>query len=287
MSANRGIAALSEDFLADATRLSAEPGFSLAVARYCQRFAGDAPAAWPLYKVFDQLQRYVLSYMLIHNYYAWRQGTGPAPTLTALQKVVASSPRQTAGFVAAMKTGGFVVAETNPADSRERWLRPGAEMVAEIGRSAQLFVRALDEVEGRDPPRWCALDDRERLGELVGRSAAFVLANGTLLHAFPRVLHFTTRDCGYLLLSAVMGAHYARVLPGAPPAIPLSLRSLAQRFQVSRAHVGNVLDEAGREGWFSVAPGGMLASLSEDLRLEFETWACWQMIHFGRLTNVE
>ncbi len=274
---------LSGDFLEASARLRRRQNLRLALARYCHDMAGEAPVAWPIFKMFDQLHRYIASYMLIHNYYAWLRGDGTPPTLTALQKVTGTSARQTAGFVAAMKAGSFVVTETNPADLRVKWLKPAPAMVEEIGRSVRLFVRAADEIEDRRPALSNLLDEPDRLGELLQRSAAFVLQKGTLIHDFPRVLHFAGRDCGYPLLAAVIGVHYAAVVPGAPDAVPLTLRSLAQRFQVSRAHVGNLLEEAAQRGWFSVGDGGRLMEIGDDLVAEFEQWACWQIAHYDGL----
>lgn len=277
---------LPEAFVARAIRLRRHRDFRFALARYCHDMASEAPVSWPVYKLFDQLHRYLVCYMLIHNYYAWRRGEGGPPTLAALQKVTGVSERQTAGFVAAMKVGGFVIAETDPQDRRVKRLKPAPAMIGEIGRSVRLFVRTADEIEGRRPGRAASLADPDALGELLQRSAAFVLRNGTLIHDFPRVLYFAGRDCGYPLLSAVLGAHYAANLPGAPPAVPLSLRLLARRFQVSRAHVGNLLDEAARGGWFTIGASGVLSALSDDLLEELEQWACWQMVHYDDLAGI-
>ena len=196
-------------FLAACDRLRASPRFRPALARYCRQMAEKPAVAWPIYKMFDQLDRYVLSFMLIHNYYAWRLEGGRAPTLTALQAIVPSSPRHTAGFVAALKAGQFVTVEHNPADGREKWLRPAPAMVFEVGRSIGAFIACLDEIDGGSPARSRVLEDADALGGLLQRSAAFVLKNGTLIHAFPRVLHFAMRDCGYPLLAAVVGAHFS------------------------------------------------------------------------------
>lgn len=273
-------------FLAACDRLRASPRFRPALARYCRQMAEKPAVAWPIYKMFDQLDRYVLSFMLIHNYYAWRLEGGRAPTLTALQAIVPSSPRHTAGFVAALKAGQFVTVEHNPADGREKWLRPAPTMVFEVGRSIGAFIACLDEIDGGSPARSRALEDADALGGLLQRSAAFVLKNGTLIHAFPRVLHFAMRDCGYPLLAAVVGAHFsAAELQREAADIRLSLRALADRFQVSRAHIGNLLDEAERAGWFTVRDG-RLASFSEGLLAEFQEWACWEMVHFAEMFDL-
>ncbi|OYX06545.1 MAG: hypothetical protein B7Z15_16375 [Rhizobiales bacterium 32-66-8] len=245
--------------------------------------AEEAPIAWPVYKLFDQLHRYVVAYMLIHNYYAWSLHGAAAPTLTALQKIAGSSPRQTAGFVAALRAGQFVTIAPEPGDRRTKLLRPEPAMVAEIGRSARLFLAALDEIQPELPPRHLYLADPERMGDLMRGSAAAVLADGTLLHGFPRVLHFAERDCGYPLLTAVLGAHLAETTQDSPPALPLSLRALAQRFQVSPAHIGNLLAEAERAGWFTVRDGGRLVEVADDFCAEFEHWSAGQMAHFEAL----
>lgn len=274
-------------FLAASKRLRASPRFRPALARHCREMSGKPAIAWPIYKMFDQLDRYVVSFMLIHNYYAWRLDGGREPTLTALQAIVPSSPRHTAGFVSTLKAGQFVTVEHNPADGREKWLRPSPAMMFEVSRSIRLFIACLDEIDGAEPARSESIADVDALGGLLQRSAAFVLKNGTLIHAFPRVLHFAMRDCGYPLLTAVVGAHIAAIEPEAAAVdIRLSLRALADRLQVSRAHIGNLLDEAERAGWFTVRDG-RLASFSEDLLAEFEEWACWEMIHYARMLGRE
>lgn len=266
-----------------ARQLLGHAGFRPALAVYCNLMSKPAPIEWPVYKLFDQLGRYVVCYMLIHNYYAWRRAGGPAPTLAALQRVAGASERPTAGFVAVLKAGKFVTTEANPADGRQKILRPAAHMVAEIGRSVRLFIAAADAVEGYPSERSEIFADCDALGEVLRRSAAYTLSNGTLLHGFPTVLHFAERDCGYPLLSAVMGVHYADTLSGAPPAVPLGVRALAERFQVSPAHIRNLLDDAERHGWFSVGTGGL--SMGADLVVEFEQWAASQMAHFSELAG--
>lgn len=263
--------------------LRASAAFRPALARYCLAMS-DVPAeGWPLYKMFDQLSRYLICYMLIYNYYGWRDHGGPPPTLSALQKLVPSSPRQTAGFVASLKVGRFITTEDDPADRRNKLLRPGPAVIGEIGRSPRLFLRALDEIESPAERRAPRLAAPELLGRMVHFSAADVLANGTLLHGFPTVLHFAQRDCGYPLLTAIMADHYARTLPavGAPPS--LTRRALAQRFQVSAAHVGNLIGEAAAHGWFVLEGADRVAAVAPDFAAEFERWCSLQMIHVAGL----
>lgn len=271
---------------ASARQLRRQPAFRPVLADYCRAMAEKAPMQWPVYKLFDQFDRYVACYLLIHNYYAWRHAGGPPPTLSLLQRFTPSSERQTAGLIAALKAGRLVLAEPDPGNRRVRHLRPAPAVIEEVGRSFRFFAAAADAAEGR-PPGQAALLERQpdALGDMIRRSAAYVLAHGTLIHPFPRVLHFAKRDCGYLLLVAILGAHYAQTLPGAPPAAPLSYRALAQRFQVSPAHIGNLLGEAQQRQWFSTGAGGRLLTISATLVEEFEQWGSWQMVHCAALAE--
>lgn len=284
-------AGLPAELSARADELLRHPGLPLALAEYCAGMAAGPPVRWPYYKMFDQLGRYLVCYMLIHNYYQWRHRAGPPPTLSALQKVAGVSPRQTAGFVAALRAGRLVTVEADPADRRVTLLRPSPLVIAEIGRSLRLFVEALDRLdppcEPARPRRAARLGDADALGDLIARSAAYVLAHGTLLHPFPRVLSFAQRDCGYLLLTVVIGNHYAQSVPGAALNLPLRRRDLADRLQVSTAHIGSLLADAEANGWFSVGYGGRLAALDAAFLAEFERWSVWQMAHFEWLVDLE
>lgn len=256
------------------------PQFHSALSHYCNTVVAPAPEQWPLVKLLDQLGRYLVAYLLIHNYYAWRYAGGPAPTLSALQRAAAASDRHTAGLVAAFKAGRLVQVEPG-ADRRVRHLRPAPAMINAIGRSVRGFVAAAEKLSGEKSAMSGLLEDNPDIqGDLLRRSAASVLQSGTLIHPFPRVLHFARRDCGYLLLCAVMCAHYAEAGRHGAPAISLSLRALAERFQVSPAHVGNLLGEAQREGWFATGPRGRLAAIDQSLIAEFELWSSWQMAHY-------
>lgn len=232
--------------------------------------------------MLNQSGRYLLSFMLIHNDYRQRRNGGPRPTLTALQALVGSSARQTAAFVATLKAARLVTVEAVPEDARVRCLRAAPPLVAEIGKSARLFVAAMDRLARRAPGRAAALDDPDRLGALIYRSGAHILQHGMLTAPFQRILSLTERDCGYPLLAAVMGAHYAATVPDAPAALPLSLRALADRLGVSRAHVGNLLQEAEADGWFRTEER-RLVQLDPTLVDEFEHWAACQMVFYDDL----
>lgn len=277
----------SSDIEARAAHLREQSGFRPSLAGYCRAMSATPPFGWPVYKMFDQIGRYTICYMLIHNHYAWLHEGGPVPTLTTLQAVSGASERQTAGLIAALKSGRLVHADVSADDRRVRHLRPSPAMIAEIGRSMRLFIAAVDEAAPAPAASRALMlmNDIDMLGDVIRRSAAYVLEHGNLLYPFPRILNFARRDCGYLLLTAIFAAYYSTGTDGAPNEWQLSCRHLAQRFQVSAAHVGNLMSEAGREGLFSTGNQGRLIAMDSGFAAEFEQWASWQMVFYSNLAD--
>lgn len=271
-----------DTFFLRINELRKRPKYRLQLAYYCHHATAPSEIVWPTHKMLNQAGRYLVSFMLIHNDYAQRHHGAPQPTLTALQAMVGSSARQTATFVATLKAARLIRVETHRGDARLRYLRACPELVAEIGRSGRLFVAAMDALADRRPGLAPALDHPDRLGTLIYRSAAHILRHGMMTAPFPRILKLTIRDCGYPFLTAIVGAHYAATVPGAPAALPLSLRALADRLRVSRAHIGNLLREADATGWFRTE-GRHLRHFDPTLLEEFEIWAACQMIFYDDL----
>jgi hypothetical protein len=81
-----------------------------------------------------------------------------------------------------------------------------------------------------------------------------------------------------MILSAVVGAHLARSL-GQSCDLPLTYDALAQRFQVSRQHVGCVLVPPLKWGHFSIN-GGRIDTVDARLLTEFFWWSAGEMAHF-------
>lgn len=247
-------------------------------AGYCETMIAVAPSRWPVRKLLNQFGRYFTAYLLIHNYYGWKAGEAPLPTLARLKAMGSLSPRHVVNVVNILKTAGFVTADAVEGERRRTVLRPEPELVDEIGRSLLAFLAAGDRVEGTALAAAVAASP-EALGRLIHRSACQVLAGGATLSPFPTILAMTRFDSGYPLLVALMAAHYARS-EGREP-VPLTLESLAERFQVSKSHVGNVIGHLAATG---LIDGARVASPA--LVAEFETWCRAEMAHYGRLAAV-
>lgn len=271
-----------------AADLIRRPRFPEALAGYCTAMTRPVGLSWPVNKMFSQKQRYITCYLLIGNYTRFRRdpaGAAP-PTLSALQRAAPASARQVAGFIHALRIGGYVIATPGEADRRTLHLRPAPALLTEIARSPLAFLDAARAILG--PPgagHRPFAGDETRLADWLGRSTELYQAGDIYFSPFPTVVHFTERDSGYPLLAAVIGAHCAARSGGTPPGLSLTYDALAERFQVSRQHIGNILTEADRKGWFSVAAGGRLIGVSQELLQEFSTWAAGQMAHFHLLAE--
>jgi len=268
-----------------ALKLSQLPGFSDAMASYCAVMAQPPAMSWPADKVFAQKLRYIVSLVLIANDARWRRGGAEPPTLATLQRAAPASARQIAGFVSALRLGGYVIATRDARDRRALHLRPSMALLQEIARSPLAFLEASE----RLAPLPHSLAARLRvaadpLSDWLGRSSDRFQAEDVLFAPFPSVVRFTEHDCGYPVLATVFGAHYAAQRGVAAPA-PLSYAALADRFRVSRQHIGNIFTEAEERGWFCVGHGGRSVAISAGLARGFEVWAAGQMAHYRLLAE--
>lgn len=268
-----------------AAYLMRSPDFSQALESYCGAMVQPPGMYWPTDKVFAQKLRYLVAFVLIGHDARWRRNGGEPPTLAALQRAAPASARQIAGFVSALRHGGYVSATRDSRDRRALHLRPSMALLQEIARSPLAFLEASERLAPPPSPH----ADRLRmaadpLADWLGRSHDRFHAEDILFAPFPGIVRFTEHDCGYPVLSAVFGAHYA-VLTGRSPPLRLSYSALAERFRVSRQHIGNIFLEAERCGYFAVSRGGVYISIAPNFVQEFETWAAGQMAHYRLLAE--
>lgn len=255
------------------------PGFRAALLDYCREMSQRAPPDWPVFKLLDQFNRYMIGFLLVHDHVEWLLHDGPPATLSALQARNALRPRQTVTIVATLKAARLIRSTPLAEDRRVQVLEPLMRLTEEIARSPVAFLRAVDRLQGSGFAVDIANDERRQM-RLIHGSAATVLRGGPVL-PFPRILHFATRDSGYLILTAVMAAHYTQ-REGAP--MPsLSHRELAMNAQVSPSHVLNLLRHGTASGWFRTDRGGAIVGVDAALTEEFEQWAIWQMGHFQEI----
>lgn len=269
----------------DAAGLIGRGLFRDALRSYCATMLQPHAAGWPADKFFGQKLRYLVCFVLIGLDARWRRGAGEAPTLSTLQRVAPASGRQVAALITAMKLGGYVVASPLPEDRRALRLSPTMALLAEIGRSPLAFLAASERLEPASQTMTARLgSDAVFAGDWLGTSYDAFLEEDIYFGPFANIVRLTGQYCGFPVLSAVLGAHYAALADVPAPAL-LSYGSLAERFRVSRQHVGNILGDAELNGCFSVDRGGQRVSIAPDFLWEFESWAAGQMAHYRRLAE--
>lgn len=268
-----------------AVQLISRGSFREALLCYCTAMIEPSAMKWPANKFFGQKLRYLVSFALIGLDARWRRGEGDAPTLAALQRTASASARQIAGLVNAMKLGGYIVAGPLPEDRRAIRLSPSMQLLQEVGRSPLAFLEASERLD--PPPSSLA----ERLGgddlgmaNWLGGSYDLFVQGDVYFSPFSNIVEFTGQDCGYPVLSAVLAGYYAGLAGIAAPVL-LSYGVLADRFRVSRQHIGNILGSAERRGCFAVDRGGRRVTVSADFLWEFESWAAGQMALYRRLAE--
>jgi hypothetical protein len=269
--------------IASGTNYRSHPRFRHAVAHYCESMSQPTPSGWPIWKLLNRFTRYFAVYVLIHNYFSWREYGETHPSAAVLQKQSGLSPRQTINLVNALKAGRLVTVESLANDRRIKLLRPSPEIIREIGRSMLAYIEAEGMLSGDNSRARQVAGHPDLLGDVICHCARFVRAHGTVIHPFPRILSLASRDCGYLLLVTLMAAHYRR-LDGRSP-ITLSTNALAKRYDTSASHVANVLRDLKDSGEFSCDRNGLLEHLSADLIDEFETWSACEMLHYTALAD--
>lgn len=265
-----------------AKTLLADPDFDKAMLAYCRSMVEPNGFRWPANKLFAQRMRYIACYMLIGLSQRFEEKQGPAPTMTLLQTVVPGSARQVSDLVGGLRAGGYVIAEQNPLDRREIHLRPSPALVLEIARSPLCFLSASSILLKHDMSELLSRDV-SLISALLSRSMQAFQTKDVLFQPFETIVDFSGRDSGYLMLCAVMGAHFSRS-QGECFELPLSYDALAQRFQVSRQHVGNVLAAAGKRDLFWIQ-AGRIEKVAPSLIAEFSWWSAGQMAHFMMLAS--
>ncbi|MBX4927785.1 MarR family transcriptional regulator [Rhizobium binae] len=276
------------DFAADtlwveAARLMRHPSYGVAVLSYCEAMIARVPKVLPANKLFAQKQRYLVSFILICLHVQWLQSRGPAPSLALLQRSAPGSPRHIAAFISGLRDRGLVTATSLETDRRTQVLKPSLELMREIGQSPLAILSAAEVVAPPLPIRTDDLaGDETLLAHWLALSAERYTVKDDLFGPFPIIVRHSERDAGHLVFCAVMAAAL-RQRQGGGIAGSLTYRALAERFDVSRQHISNILDEAAEKSWYCVSPGGELALMPDDTLLQFETWVAGQMAHYRRL----
>lgn len=181
------------------------------------------------------------------------------------------SPGRAGAILAFLRFSGHVEAIPHPGDRRITRLRPSAKLLDMArARLAQQFA-ALALLRPDLAPAADALGQPEFETELYRRLGQWFIAGNRLLDPAPALRLFAERDCGMLILFALMLAGADDDLPVPTRPVPISIAGLARQFQVSRPHVLRLIRDAEAAG--SLTRGGpqgetvcFSPALAQDLR---------------------
>lgn len=258
------------------------PALAKALLDYCLAMSAPTASTWAANKVFNQKLRYIVAYTLVGNYTRFLDDASFLPTLTALQARLEASPRQVAELVKNMRLGGYVEAIRDPHDRRFAHLKPTDLLLREVAKSPLFFLKGAEEIGFCDAGTLDALHATpDSMMRWMGLSASTYQKEDVFFGPFSRVVRFSERDAGYLLLTAVMATAYMAA-QGQKPPFSLTYDALAEKFGVSRQHIGNLFAEAEP---VLVIRSGTIQSISSDLIDEFNTFALGQMAHYSLIAE--
>ena len=222
---------------------------------------------------------------LISNYVSWKAGEGRPPTLKALQETVSTSPRHVADLIAALRDTHHVITQRSATDRRSIYLIPSPALLLEVARSPLSFLKLSEDMRpGSRSLGDLLLNDPDLLGVWIARSIEEFKKLDVVFQPFQNVVEFSTRDAGYLILTAVIGHYYSKIYQDEPWQADLTPENLSSRFGVSPQHVRNLFSDARRNGLFAIS-GGQLTEINPALIEEFETWSVGQMAHYRLLAQ--
>ncbi len=261
-----------------AQHLLARPELPEGARAYCQAYLSDDTKAEPGRKLMHQHARYITAFILIRNYYAWRDGGGAAPTLSLLKELSGLSSRHTANLVATLRAGRLVEDQPIATDQRIKLLKPAPELVFSVGRSQICFAELADRLDRREPERGAQLRrDADALGGLLRVAGDYLAQYPGILTQFPNVLNLSRFDCGYEVLMIIMLAHYAQQSGQETPS--LSQQALSRRFGISTSHAGNIVAALRADGTLELGPRGQFQGLADKMVHEFHHWCAAQTAH--------
>jgi hypothetical protein len=250
---------------AEAAALTSHPAFDAAALAFCRGMTGFHAGRWVLNVGLSDTPRFVVAALVIHLDAAWPGGATTARVARLCQAGGLAGPKAAKGALSVFRAAGLIRDRPDGSDRRARRLAPTPAL---LGLMCENLTMRLQAQEALTPLPAAAADWAATEGVLaafLGRNIeAYAGMDFRLYDGFPEVRAFMDRQCGYLILLELVAAQLA-VSCGAVPR--LSLSALAQRFDVSRAHVRRLLTDGLAHGWLRVCGHG------GDVAVEPETFA--------------
>ena len=182
----------------------------------------------------------------------------PGATLSTVQalcrRTQLCSPGRTASILAAMRSGGYIVPRTDPADHRQRFLVPTQKLVAAHQHQVVRQFEAMAPVFPGALLVPALLKGRAFRTAFLHQLGTYLFSGFRLLDHTPVLAKLVESNAGLLMMSSLVLQQLTNEgTPGG--AVPISISALSRRFCVSRAHIRNMLIIAEAAGLLAYAPG--------------------------------
>ena len=212
-----------------------------------------------LNKIVTEAWRFeILVYML----YLYDIGDPENPrtglTVTNLQRICARQKCASSGRVLAilgmMGIAGYLNRGKSEFDSRVVLLKPTQKFISIVEGWNRRIFQIIDAILPEAGLAYCQ-ETEPRFGWDMRRNGAETLLDGwKLLDPFPEVVHFVSRDAGWMLLLTCVAeslrlGHGKEIVP-----VSIDLKSFGARFGVSRTHLRRLLESAYTENLLDAPP---------------------------------
>ena len=212
-----------------------------------------------LNKVVTEAWRFEL---LVYTLYlhGMRDAADPRSGLTNanLQKICArqqcASPGRILAIIGIMRVGGYLRRQKSALDSRIVLLEPTPHFIGIVEGWNQRILQIIDAIVPQGALALAHATHPE-FGSLMRRRGALAILEGwKLLEPFPEVMHFVSRDGGWMLLLSCVAAMVRQ--GGGREIVPISLelKGFGKRFGVSRSHLRRLLESAHAAGLLDAPP---------------------------------
>lgn len=235
------------------------PRFLLGLARYDALFPDYFADNVLLNKVVTEAWRFELLVYTLHLYDT-RDPADPRTglTLSRLQDLAArqkiASPGRVAAVLGLMRVAGYLRRQRSEEDARIVHLAPTPKFIGIVEGWNRLILEVIDAIapEGGLAQSHAA---EPRFGWDMRQNAAEIALGGwRLLDMFPEVLHFVSRDGGWMLLlrsvaETIRQSSDNEILP-----ISIDLREFGKRFAASRSQLRRLLETGFEAGLLDAPP---------------------------------
>jgi hypothetical protein len=234
-------------------------------------------ARFPLFsRVLKDTRRALYGFMVL--YLHARDGITLARIRQICEEMNLASPGRAAAILVHMRMIGFVQPAPNQPNKREKRYLPTSELEGAIHAIIRDDLHALSLVEPDVARAEQRLADPEFFRHFVLRAAEGLF---TMRHTLIGTTFFAERDAGLgILYEVVLSAEPGDAFPPKGP-VRMSIKDLARRHGVSRAHVFRLFRDAEKLGLLARDPDSQTGTIGDETRTALTMMAATMFIGYA------